>query len=163
MFCHECGLKVENGWKFCPKCGTAMVNEDTVSNVSEKSNMIPGKKYECFNQFDYSEENKAKARKYDDFLAKSEFKAWNPFHLDCFTVLEDGTLVGFVYGHHNPKYKDKTDIEDFYYNLYRVDPDGTITFLNAGIRGGIEDFYVQDGYAYAVYIEGVNEMKAKIY
>ena len=161
MFCHECGTKVEDGWKFCPKCGTAIDN--SVAFDVKTSNMLPGKKYECFNQFDYSEKNKAKARKYYDFLAKSEFKDSNAFYLDCFTALEDGTLVGFVYGHYNPKYKDVSDIKDYYYNLYRVDPDGTITFLNAGIRGGIENFYVQDGYAYAVYISGVNEMKAKIY
>ncbi len=158
MFCHECGSKVENGWKFCPKCGTAMVQTgDVVSDASAKSNMIPGKKYVSFNG------NRKAAQKYDDFLLKSEFKDFNGFYLDCFTALEDGTLVGFAYGHHNPKYKDRTDVEDFYYNLYRVDPDGTITFLNAGIRGGIENFYVQDGYAYAVYISGVNEMNAKIY
>ena len=46
MFCHECGTKVEDGWKFCPKCGTAMVQTgDVVSDASAKSNMIPGKKY----------------------------------------------------------------------------------------------------------------------
>ena len=76
--------------------------------------------------------------------------------MDNYVVLEDGSQVGFLYMH-APKYKDAFDN---YYNLYRLDPDGTATYLDAGSRGGIESLYVQDGYAYWEYF--AQSFKVKI-
>ena len=56
----------------------------------------------------------------------------------------DGTMVGFVFGH-TARYR---AAEDFGYNLYRLNPDGTAVFLNAGCRRGGSELYVQDGKAH---------------
>ena len=62
-------------------------------------------------------------------------------------VLEDGTQVGFIYWHIE-KYKDQ---KDFGYNLYKITPNGNAVYLNAGIGGNIENFYVLNGVAYCEY------------
>ena len=56
----------------------------------------------------------------------------------------DGTMVGFVFGH-TARYR---AAEDFGYNLYRLNPDGTAVFLNAGCKRGGAELYVQDGKAH---------------
>ena len=59
------------------------------------------------------------------------------FDFTNYVSLDDGTMVGFVFGH-TARYR---AAEDFGYNLYRLNPDGTAVFLNAGCRrGGSERF-----------------------
>lgn len=54
------------------------------------------------------------------------------FDFTNYVSLDDGTMVGFVFGH-TARYR---AAEDFGYNLYRLNPDGTAVFLNAGCRRG---------------------------
>ncbi|MCR4792847.1 MAG: hypothetical protein K5871_08855 [Lachnospiraceae bacterium] len=61
-----------------------------------------------------------------------------------YVKIENGSLVCFVYGHID-KFKNE---KDYHYNLYRLDPDGEVSFLSAGTRGGIETLYVEDNFAY---------------
>ncbi len=150
MFCTECGSKIDAGWKFCQNCGNKLNGEAPASPVKSSNSglCLPGKKYTVIPP--------QEAREYNSFLRSSELA--NTFYGNNLTVLEDGTLIGFIYGH-APKYKE-AGAEDFHYNLYRVTKDGTATFLNAGIRGSIESFYVLDNYAYCTYV--ATEMKARI-
>lgn len=53
-------------------------------------------------------------------------------------------MVGFVFGH-TARYR---AAEDFDHNLYRLNPDGTAVFLNAGCKRGGAELYVQDGKAH---------------
>ena len=66
------------------------------------------------------------------------------FDFTNYVSLDDGTMVGFVFGH-TARYR---AAEDFGYNLYRLNPDGTAVFLNAGCRRGGSELYVQDGKAH---------------
>ena len=61
------------------------------------------------------------------------------FDFTNYVSLDDGTMVGFVFGH-TARYR---AAEDFGYNLYRLNPDGTAVFLNAGCRRGGSELYVQ--------------------
>jgi len=142
MFCVECGKKIETGWKFCQSCGAKIGNTEPVK--SEKC--VSGKKYVVV--------DREIARAQSTFQRNSELK--DTFWNGAFTILEDGTQVGFKWGH-TEKYKGS---KDFYYNLYRLDTDGTATFLNTGIRGCIEEMYVLDGYAYCEW--GACKIKADI-
>ena len=66
------------------------------------------------------------------------------FDFTNYVSLDDGTLVGFVF-RHTARYR---AAEDFGYNLYRLNPDGTAVFLNAGCKRGGTELYVQDGKAH---------------
>lgn len=153
MFCTECGSKIDAGWKFCQNCGNKL-NGEAPASPAKSSNSglcLPGKKYTVLPP--------QEAQNYKDFIRSSEVNGGNPgFYGNNFTVLEDGTLIGFKYGH-TPKYQN-AGAENFHYNLYRVTPDGVATFLNAGIHGSIESFYVLDNYAYCTHI--ATEMKARV-
>lgn len=142
MFCTNCGAKVEDTWKFCNNCGNALkpVEEVKISKFENSSNSwLPNKEYRV-KLMDYEEKSK-----YRDIQRRSELRT--TFYCDNFVVLEDGTQIGFVYGH-APKYKDE---KSFYYNLYKLTPDGIATFLGTGMRGNIESFYILNGVAYCTY------------
>lgn len=142
MFCMECGAKLPDHAKFCMNCGTRVGEMSGAAAAAPAArSCTPGKKYQVFAIID--DEAKEKDEKtYGNFL-HTEIGA-NDFYCGYYARLEDGTAVGWVYKH-IAKYKNEFD---HYYNLYRVDPDGTATFLGAGSRSGIEEMYVKDGYAY---------------
>lgn len=150
MFCMKCGVKLPDDAAFCYKCGKPVVLPDDAEAAKPAApaarGCTPGKKYRCFGPEDDSLRTEAERRYH---LEKSELYGEggiNGFYCWNYTVLDDGTFVGWVYMHIK-KYRD-AGAKDHYYNLYRVDPDGTATFLNAGSRSGIEDMFVLDGYAY---------------
>jgi hypothetical protein len=150
MFCTNCGAKVEDSWKFCNSCGAALkpIEGVKISKIENSSNSwLPNKEYRV-RLMDYEEKSK-----YRNIQRDSELKT--VFYGDNFVVLEDGTQIGFVYGHIS-KYKGE---ESFYYNLYKLTPNGTATFLGAGIRGNIESFYVLNGVAYCEYCNDKMEVK----
>lgn len=151
MFCTNCGAKVEDSWKFCNGCGSALkpVEGVKISKIENSAHSwLPDKKY-CVKTMEYEEKSK-----YRQIQRNSEMKT--TFYGDNFVILEDGTQIGFVYGHID-KYKGSTM---FHYNLYKLTPNGVATFLNGGIRGNIESFYVLNGVAYCEYCN--EKMKIKI-
>jgi len=40
MFCHKCGNKSPEGAEFCNKCGEKLINNTTISSVSEDSKLV---------------------------------------------------------------------------------------------------------------------------
>ena len=68
---------------------------------------------------------------------------YSGFDFTNYAQLEDGAMVGFVFGHT----AENRAAEDFYYNLYLLRPDGHAVFLNAGGRR-CTGLYVQDGEVY---------------
>lgn len=142
MFCVYCGAKVKDTWKFCNGCGAALkpVEDVKISKIENSCNSwLPNKEYRVM-EMDYEEKSK-----YRNIQRESELKT--SFYGDNFVVLEDGTQVGFIYWHIE-KYKDQ---KDFGYNLYKITPNGNAVYLNAGIGGNIENFYVLNGVAYCEY------------
>lgn len=167
MFCVACGKPIENNWKFCPHCGaktpdlqpvapvvTPTASAAPVSCAAEpeeervSKRWIRGKEYRIPDAY----KKNTQWDKMDQWVGEhSELKECTAngkslpgFYNRCFTILEDDTLIGFMYGH----CKRYENCPSFKYNLYRVDPDGTAIFLNAGSEGGIEQMVVKDGYAY---------------
>lgn len=150
MFCTNCGAKVEDTWKFCNRCGTALKPVEThkISKLENSCNSwLPNKEYRV-KTMEYEEKSK-----YRTLQRNSELNT--TFYCDNFVVLEDGTQIGFLYGHAK-KYKDATN---YTYNLYKITPSGEAIFLNGGIRGSIETFYVLNGIAYCEYCNDKMEVK----
>lgn len=147
MFCVNCGSKVDENWKFCNMCGQALVSTEQApaETIKKSSAWIPDKTYNI--QGGSLEEK----RKWREIQTKSELG--QPFYLDNFVILEDGTQIGFIYGHID-KYKGS---ESFYYNLYKLTPSGEAIFLKGGLRSGIESLYVLNGVAYCQWFN--REMK----
>ncbi len=146
MFCVNCGSKVEDSWKFCNNCGQPV--QAASAPAAQSSAQQSGKKY-VVEQFEYD-----KLSEYREIQRGAGLRLG--FYGNNFIVLEDGTQIGFVYGH-IAKYQ---GAEDFTYNLYKVTPDKNATFLGGGIRGNIESFYIQNGVAYCEYCN--DTMKIKI-
>ena len=145
MFCVNCGSKVEEGWKFCNNCGHPLAPAATPQKNA--ASWVQDKKYEV-RRMEYEERSK-----YRTLQKNSELKT--TFYGDNFVVLEDGTQIGFIFGH-----IEKYQAEDnFHYNLYKITPDGKAVFLNGGIRGSIETFYVLNGVAYCEYCNDKMEFK----
>ena len=142
----ECGTKLPDGAKFCMNCGTKLGEVASAPAApaapAAARGCTPGKKYEVFK----IAENKGLAdqKKFGQAFFKGTEIESNAFYCDYYTRLDDGTAVGWIYKH----IKKYADEKDYYYNLYRLDMDGTATFLGTGARSGIEDMYVLDGYAY---------------
>ena len=139
MFCMECGTKLPEGAKFCFNCGTKTGEAASAAPAEVNRGCTPGKKYEVFKLY---QQKDADEEKWGDFAVNEVGE--EDFYCGYYTRLDDGTAVGWVYGHIS-KY---AEAEDFFYNLYRADRDGTAQFLGAGCRSGIENMYVQDGYVY---------------
>ncbi len=105
---------------------------------------IPGKRYDFY-------KGKDKAANYQ-FQNNSELKGG--FHMSLYIVMEDGSQIGFKYGA-NPADETKDG-----FNLYRLDADGKVTYLDTTIQSGVETLYVLDGYACGKDASG--DFKAKI-
>ena len=105
---------------------------------------IPGKRYDFY-------KGKDKAKNYA-FQKNSELQG--AFHMSLYIIMEDGSQVGFKYGA-NP-----ADETQNGFNLYRLDADGKVTYLDASIESGVETLYVQDGYACGK--SGSSDFKVKI-
>lgn len=141
MFCMNCGTELPDGAKFCMSCGTK------VGEVGQKA--ASGKKYPSYamlypNSMAYLESPAYQRER--ALMKQSELGAtpYAGFDFTNYAVLDDGTMVGFVFGH-TARYR---DAEDFGYNLYRLNTDGTADFLHAGCKRGAESLYVQDGTVY---------------
>lgn len=161
MFCFNCGKEVQDHWKFCKFCGAELIES---ADMPDRSKVYQsGKKYEIPKSIHYDkpqkwEEKGEEIRDRSELSCRAEDgKSLEGYYCDLFVILEDGTTVGFVYGHCK-KYE---GAKNYKYNLYRVDPDGTATFLNDGSIGGIEDMYVQDGEAFWSW-DGINH-RVKIF
>ena len=142
MFCMNCGTQLPDGAKFCMNCGTK-VGEVGASAVPS------GKKYPSYamlypNSMAYLESPAYQRER--GLMKQSELGAtpYAGFDFTNYVSLDDGTMVGFVFGH-TARYR---AAEDFGYNLYRLNPDGTAVFLNAGCKRGGTELYVQDGTAH---------------
>ena len=126
MFCMNCGTQLPDGAKFCMNCGTK-VGEVGAGAVPS------GKKYPSYamlypNSMAYLESPAYQRER--GLMKQSELGAtpYAGFDFTNYVALDDGTMVGFVFGH-TARYR---AAEDFGYNLYRLNPDGTAVFLNAG-------------------------------
>ena len=137
MFCMNCGTKLPDGAKFCMNCGTPVGSVGKAAASGSKY-CIPGKKYQI------KEANYGKKENFDDRPNNemSEHDIW----LNNYVKLEDGTVICWVY-QHIQKNRNR-GLEDYYYNLYRWNPDGTAEFLNAGSRSLIEEMFVLDDKIY---------------
>lgn len=74
------------------------------------------------------------------------------FYREC--LFTGDAFYGFRYGH-TKKYQAQ---EDHYYNLYKVTQNNW-SYLNAGSRGGIEEFSIQGNYCY---FDTTNGIRAKL-
>lgn len=169
-YCGQCGAEIHDGDLFCEHCGAKLGGKEVRprpirSSVRQKC--IPDKEYITYNRMiniaalenkEQFKELQRKRNEYRQIQQKSEL-AGHLFWQDCFVVLEDGTMVGFIQGH-TQKYLD-AGAEDYHFNLYRLETDRSATFLNAGIRSSIENMYVLNGFAYCSW--GTMNMKVQIY
>lgn len=173
MYCIYCGKKLPDDARFCMSCGKQVVNIDEPNSLTEgsrkdlmsadkevahivtnnKKNFIyrPGEiyrsncyvwkrkkgKYEC----------PIKEVKTDEGMINTNSFIWDMNNL---IVLDDGTTLGWNYANRfMENTAQKKDYKNHYYNLYRIDPDGTPHYVNGdGGLGGIEHLFFKDGYAY---------------
>ena len=119
MFCMNCGTQLPDGAKFCMNCGTK------VGEVG--AGAVPaGKKYPSYamlypDSMAYLESPAYQRER--GLMKQSELGAtpYAGFDFTNYVSLDDGTLVGFLFGH-TARYR---AAEDFGYNLYRLNPNGT--------------------------------------
>lgn len=145
MFCMNCGKALPDGAKFCMYCGTPLGTAPAPAPVGF---CLPGRKYLACdalypNGGAYIE---SPAYQHDRERMKASELATTPysgFDFTNYAQLEDGAMVGFVFGHT----AENRAAEDFYYNLYLLRPDGHAVFLHAGGRR-CTGLYVQDGEVY---------------
>ena len=114
MFCMNCGTQLPDGAKFCMNCGTK------VGEVG--AGAVPaGKKYPSYamlypDSMAYLESPAYQRER--GLMKQSELGAtpYAGFDFTNYVSLDDGTMVGFVFGH-TARYR---AAEDFGYNLYRL-------------------------------------------
>ena len=142
MFCMNCGTQLPDGAKFCMYCGIP------VGSVGAQTSPA-GRKYPSYamlypNSMLYTQTPAYQRER--EMMKQSELGAtpYSGFDFTNYVVLEDGSMIGFVFGHTD---RNRT-AEDFGYNLYRLNPDGTADFLHAGCKRSGENLYVQDGTAH---------------
>jgi len=158
MYCMECGTKLPEGAKFCMNCGTKVIKEKKPASAR---GCKPGKKY-TEDTPNYTDRNLF------DIMEHSYLKRHGIIEKNI--VLDDGTTVFWVptiwdNGHASNyevvvedgwrKYLVKRDDPSKRYSglkdisLYRVDPDGTTEYLNAGYSNGEpRAFFIMDGVIY---------------
>lgn len=142
MFCMNCGTKLPDGAKFCMNCGTKLGEVSPAVSSAEKK--YPSYAMLYPNSMIYLDSPAYQRER--ELMKHSELGStpYSGFDFTNYAALEDGTMVGFVFGHTD---RCRT-AEDFGYNLYRLNPDGTAVFLNAGCRRSGENLYVQNGTAH---------------
>lgn len=141
MFCMNCGKALPDGARFCMYCGTPL---GAAPAPAAARFCLPGRKYlSCETLYPGGTYTESPAYQHDRERMKASELASTPysgFDFTNYAPLEDGAMVGFVFGHTAAN----REAPDFYYNLYLLRPDGHAVFLNAGGRR-CTALYVQDG------------------
>ena len=134
MFCMNCGKALPDGAKFCMYCGTPL---------GAAGCCLPGRKYlSCDTLYPGGAYTETPAYQHDrERMRASELASapYSGFDFTNYVRLENGAMVGFVFGHTAAN----RAAEDYYNNLYLLTQDGHAVFLNAGGRR-CTGLFVQD-------------------
>ena len=140
MFCMNCGKALPDGAKFCMYCGTPL---GAAAAPAQSGCCLPGRKYlSCDTLYPGGAYTETPAYQHDrERMRASELASapYSGFDFTNYVRLENGAMVGFVFGHTTAN----RAAEDYYNNLYLLTQDGHAVFLHAGGRR-CTGLFVQD-------------------
>ena len=97
MFCMNCGTKLPDGAKFCMNCGTKLGEVSPTPSPAEKK--YPSYAMQYPNSMVYLDSPAYQRER--ELMKHSELGStpYSGFDFTNYAALEDGTMVGFVFGH----------------------------------------------------------------